>query len=644
MEVTPQEQTIKMKKNKMTVLDLQQMIAAKNKIQSEACKAIIAEFKRCVKEGIPSKAVLNLATGGGKTRTSYKLIFKYSEGISTVLFMVPKQSLIDQTISEFLNLGIDFEYATVYTHGNIKTVEELNSFIEHKTDKIKIVFAVYNSVGVSVNQDGEFQDSIFNQCDYEFDLAIYDECHRVAGKTDGLFTSCVADEIVKAKNKLFMTATIKVYIEGEDEDDDVNEYSMANTNLFGEIVYSLTIFEAIKLGILCNFQTFLLDIPDAALRKMLNKKVEYLGDIVKGRHLATAYGVINAYNQGSRKIVVMYRKKDDARDFTRLFKYMQDQMGLLEGAEIGSVASDVNPWELNAPNSYVVDGRVVEIKSNPRKAQQWYLKHGPFSESLAAVVTSTPWLKEGEDVPCIDCIVFGDKMQSGIDIIQTIGRALRWFPGKEMATIILPIAEGEANKAARSIQTIIGNLNNEVEDFQIVTIENKPESEDSNVRICGSCGETPCSCEKEDETNSGNRWVFNDDQSGLTTLNVTGQNEEGPNPSITFIHNNETSSEERITHERMMTTVGLKVSNQYEKWKENETVENFVKNKIRKIMSIESGEIERNMPGRNLLPNSEYVRLLAEEMSITIPDAKEKLQPHMHKFNSIREEMLLKFF
>jgi predicted helicase len=634
-----------MNKNKITVLDLKQMIAAKNKIQSAACKATIVEFKRCVSLGIPAKATINLATGAGKTRTAYKLIFEYSEGISTVLFMVPKQSLVDQTIEEFKALGIDFEYATVYTNGNTKTLEKLNSFLEMPTDKIKIVFAVYNSVGVSVNEDGEFQDSIFNQSDYEFDLAIYDECHRVAGKNPGLFTSCVTDEIVKAKNKLFMTATVKVYTEGdEDEDEDINEFSMANTNIFGEIVYSLTIFEAIKLGILCNFQTFLLDIPDAALRRMLNKKVEYLGDIVKGRHLATAYGVINAYNQGSRKIVVMYRKKDDARDFTRLFKYMQNQMGLLEGAEIGSVASDVNPWQLNAPNSYIVDGRVIEIKSNKRKAQQWYLKHGPFVESHAAVVTSTPWLKEGEDVPCIDCIVFGDKMQSGIDIIQTIGRALRWFPGKEMATIILPIAEGEANKAARSIQTIIGNLNNEVEEFQIVNIENQTASEDSDPRVCGSCGETPCSCEKEDETNSGNRWVFSEDQSGSTTLNVEGQEGEGPNPSITFIHNNETSSEEQITHQRMMETVGLKVSNQYEKWKENEAIESFVNNQIQRVMSLESGEIERNMPGRGLLSNLKYAERLSEIMSITVPDATDKLKSHIYKFDKIREELLTKFF
>lgn len=626
-----------MKKNTMTVLNLKQMIAAKNKIQSTACKKTIAEFKKCVSLGIPAKATINLATGAGKTRTAYKLIFEYSDGISTVLFMVPKQSLIDQTIEEFKALGIDFEYATVYTNGNTKTVEELNSFLEMPTDKIKIVFAVYNSVGVSVNEDGEFQDSIFNQSDYEFDLAVYDECHRVAGEKPGLFTSCVTDEIVKAKNKLFMTATVKVYTEG-DEDEDVNEFSMANTDIFGEIVYSLTVFEAIKLGILCNFQTFLLDIPDAALRRMLNKKVEYLGDIVKGRHLATAYGVINAYNQGSRKIVVMYRKKVDARDFTRLFKYMQDQMGLLEGAEIGSVASDVNPWELNAPNSYIVDGRVVEIKSNARKAQQWYLKHGPFVESPAAVVTSTPWLKEGEDVPCIDCIVFGDKMQSGIDIIQTIGRALRWFPGKEMATIILPIAEGEANKAARSIQTIIGNLNSEVEEFQIVTIENQTESENP-VRICGSCGETPCSCEKEDDTNSGNRWVFDSDQSGSTTLNVSSPGEEGPNPSITFVHNNETSNEEQITHQRMMETVGLKVSNQYDKWKQQEAA----KKHIDKIINLINGGITmlaHNDGPRVLLANNEpYINEFATQENITFEEANILLEKEITRLDKFRIEL-----
>ena len=559
-----------MNKNEQTVLSSLEMIKIKNRIQKEACEDVIKEFNLCKEEGRKLKTILNLATGVGKTRTAWKLVFEHID-VNTVLFMVPKISLIDQTIAEWLSLGINFEYATAYTNGDLKSVEDIQEFMAKETSVKKIVFAVYNSVGVT-EERGE---SNITRSGVEFDLAIYDECHNNAGKKFGLFTSCADDAIVKAKAKLFMTATIREYEDTEDEDGNLvqsnNLFSMANTDIFGKVAYSLTIAKAIQLGILCNFKTYLLEVSDARIKAMLNKELMFLGDNVKGQHLATAYAIINSYKLGARKMVVVYQERQDARDFNNLFKLMQRDLGVLKGANIACVASNVTPSELNAPTSYIDNNdTLVRIKSNDnRKAQQWFLKYGPFCSSEVSIATSSPWLKEGEDIPCIDCIVFGDRFTSGISIIQMIGRALRWSEGKTMAHIVLPIIEGEVNKAARAIRNTIGNMSDSVKKFEIVT---------QQVSTPSTTSETLLDNTDIDDTNVDEptqprdpRWVFDNDSTTTTTVDINDGE-----MSVEVIHDNTFTLESQIEHAEMLNVVGLKLTNNFAEYQKNNKMEQML--------------------------------------------------------------------
>jgi len=618
-----------MKKNEQTVLSILEMIKIKNRIQKEACQSVIKEFNLCKEEGRKLKTILNLATGVGKTRTAWKLVFEHMDA-NTVLFMVPKISLIDQTIAEWLSLGINFEYATAYTSGDLKSVEDIQEFMAKETSVKKIIFAVYNSVGV----DKYEIESNITRSGVEFDLAIYDECHNCAGKKFGLFTSCANDDIVKATAKLFMTATIKEYEDNEDEDGNLietnNLFSMANTDIFGNVAYSLTIAKAIKLGILCNFKTYLLEVSDARIKAMLNKELLFLGDIVKGQHLATAYAVINSYNKGARKMVIVYHEKADAHDFNRLFTYMQKELGVLKGANIACVASDVTPAELQAPSSYMDNNdNLVRIKSNDnRKAQQWHLKYGPFCSSDTSIVTSSPWLKEGEDIPCIDCIVFGDRFTSGIAIIQMIGRALRWSEGKVMAHIILPVMEGEVNKAARAIRNTIGNMQDEVNEFQTVT----QEVATTTTTTTNDIDDTNDINDDEPEVRDP-RWVFDTDSTTTTTVNINGGEME-----VEVIHDNTFTLESQIEHEEMLMVVGLKLTNKYNQYLESNKTKRFVDEKIRLSEDFIDGNSQRSRDGyRDIKSNKEYIKLFANENEITFEEATIKLSPYMHKFDKLRE-------
>jgi len=610
-----------MKKNTITVLTLSEMIKVKNRIQREACIAIVKEWAKNKGLDLSMKAILNLATGVGKTRTSHKLIFEYLPEVQSILFMVPKISLVDQTITEWRARGIEFEYATFYCDGDISTVEDIQWFMNKPTNKKKVIFAVYNSVG-ETEARGK---SNLTLSGVEFDLAIYDECHRAAGKEYGMFTSCAQDHIVSAKRKLFMTATVKEYFDDVDEEtnqliEDRNEFSMANTDIFGEVAYSLNIFEAIRLGILCDFQTYLLEIADDDIKKMLNTNLTFLGEDVKGRHLATAYSVVKIYNQGARKIVVAYREKQDAHDFNTLFNFMQRELGLLKGATLGCVASDATPSQLGAPTSYINEnGDLVRINTN-RKAQQWWLKYGPFCTSENAVATTSPWLKEGEDVPCIDCIVFGDRFTSGIDIIQMIGRALRWYEGKTMARIVLPITEGEANKAARQIRETVGSLTDNVNEVQIVvtkgspsTLAPEPGPGPQPLPEPGEGGDT------DPEPTSG-RWVFEDDTVDTTTLEIN-QGE----MTVEVIHSNEFTPESRVTHDQMYEVVSLQMTGKYKRYLIEERARKFIDQALNQIQENVNNNTYNTKKRRMRLNDEYYFQQYADTLGCSIEQGKKEL-------------------
>ena len=69
-----------------------------------------------------------------------------------------------------------------------------------------------------------------------------------------------------------------------------------------------------------------------------------------------------------------------------------------------------------------------------------------------ALLTNARCLTEGVDVPKIDCVLFADPRQSKIDIVQAMGRALRYYKGKKYGYVLLPIVLYNANDSRKEKQ------------------------------------------------------------------------------------------------------------------------------------------------------------------------------------------------
>ena len=77
-----------------------------------------------------------------------------------------------------------------------------------------------------------------------------------------------------------------------------------------------------------------------------------------------------------------------------------------------------------------------------------------FIESERSILCSSKILRDGVNIPIIDSICFVDPIYSTKDIVQSIGRALNLYPGKENAKIFLPIMSN-SDRAFRNVTTIL---------------------------------------------------------------------------------------------------------------------------------------------------------------------------------------------
>lgn len=248
-----------------------------------------------------------------------------------------------------------------------------------------------------------------------FDLIVADEAHRLAGDSRQDFRGCLDDQRIRARRRLFMTAT-PVVIERSavhsDADDFVDDgwcdpLTMGDEALFGPLAHRLTFAAAIEAGLLCDYQVLIVT------RRLREVDVDQAD-----RDTVALAAVLDAADRyGVTRLLSFHGRIRKARAFAR---------------------------ELNVM-SRLSDGRrltaeTVTADTSARERQQILNRLGQPMPDQVAVVTNARCLGEGLDVPAVDAVLFADPKTSVTDIAQAIGRVLRRSPGKTRGLVILPVA------------------------------------------------------------------------------------------------------------------------------------------------------------------------------------------------------------
>lgn len=312
----------------------------------------------------------------------------------------------------------------------------------------RIVFATYNSSPAIA----EAMAAVPETC---FDLVVPDEAHRCAGAAKKPTKTILDPEKIRAKRRLFFTATPTLFGPKDKQrarNVNVALASMDDAKLFGPVIYHLSFADAVEQEVLCPYQVAVIPITDDEVQAMIDHRQLVTADgthIFEAAAMATQIACARAMRKyGARRIVAFHPRIDDSRRFAQHFPMAADLL-------------PENDQPAGAMWSEHVDGAGMPRGKRTRLLREFEQPGEDFR-----LLSNVKLLTEEVDVPAIDGIAFVDTHRGSVSVIQAVGRAMRSAKGKETGTIILPIIvrQGEdigaalARREHRAIVEILGAL------------------------------------------------------------------------------------------------------------------------------------------------------------------------------------------
>ena len=414
---------------------------------------------------------LIMAPGTGKTYTSMVIAEKMAEkkdGTFRVLYLVPSIQLLSQSLrgwtadskfrddmdtfavcsdrkvtkksrgeNEFEDIAAaDLGYPATTDYRKLLERQKDIDLAEHQS-KFLVVFSTYQSIDVII----EAQKDGF----YEFDLAICDEAHRTTGATEmgkdaSAFVKVHSDNSLKAKKRLYQTATPRIY--GEDARKKADEMSvviadMDDKSIYGEEFYHIGFGDAIRNGILTDYKVMVLAVDEKMIARsfqtmLANKRDSELefDDVTK---IIGCWNGLVKRKSNSNIISANHMKRAIAFAGTiresKLIKEMFTEVVDMYINEFG------DQRELVRVEIDHADGSMNALQKNEKIS---WLK-GEVPPNTCRILSNARFLTEGVDVPDLDAVMFLKPRKSRIDIAQAVGRVMRKTEGKEYGYVILPV-------------------------------------------------------------------------------------------------------------------------------------------------------------------------------------------------------------
>ncbi len=473
----------------------------KKKPRSHQTEAINAT-KKYFSDPKNARGKLIMACGTGKTYTSLKIMEALDPKIT--LFLAPSIALLSQTFREYAKEKSEPFYASIvcsddkvgkskdkdnddinFSELPLKPSTRLEDILSvrkkaQKENKRFIIFSTYQSaLRIKEAQEAGLK---------EIDLIICDEAHRTVGAMyssnerddKNAFTLCHSDEHIKAKKRLYMTATPKVYSESSKakakESDNVI-YSMDDAEIFGEEIYTLNFSKAIALDLLTDYKVIILAVRKenlSGVTNSVNKKISQLEakgtkldkKLINNEFVCKIIGT----HKGLAKQDLIVLDEENKEDHN-----LQNQYDTAPSQRAINFCKSINTSK-NIKDSFetIMECYDEELKKKSFKNLKISIDHidgtmnckerleklenlNQFQPNTCKVLSNARCLSEGVDVPALDSIVFFDGKSAMVDIIQAVGRVMRKAKRKKRGYIILPIALEESE--IKNLDEAVNNTN-----------------------------------------------------------------------------------------------------------------------------------------------------------------------------------------
>lgn len=429
---------------------------------------------------------LIMACGTGKTFTALRIAENETAGKGLILFLVPSIALLGQTLREWSTDAMEpinaicicsdpevsrkktknedgdtssvLDLALPASTNVSDIVQQFRSLELNKNNGLTVVFSTYQSIEViSKAQEQLFKSKLKS----EFDLIICDEAHRTTGVTlsgedESAFTKVHDNKFLKAKKRLYMTATPRLFsddIKSKAAQADATLCSMDEPELYGHEIYRIGFGEAVDKNLLTDYKVLILtlndkDVPPAVQRMIADKESEINTD--------DASKLIGCINALSKKMLLDegILKVSDPEPMRRAVAFCQSiavskkitaTFNIATSAYIDSLPEEIK-ISMVTPESKHIDGT---MSAPERDELLGWLKNNT-ENGVCRILTNVRCLSEGVDVPSLDSVMFLSARNSQVDVVQSVGRVMRKSPGKKYGYIIIPVvvpANVEADKA-----------------------------------------------------------------------------------------------------------------------------------------------------------------------------------------------------
>ena len=430
---------------------------------------------------------LIMACGTGKTYTSLKIMEQMTPKDGFVLFLVPSIALLGQTLNAWMADKQD-EMRAVCVCSDAKVTREMKEAddedasvvdlaVPATTDMRKIlrqlkkydkeqnrtvIFSTYQSI-----------DAVKEALDLykrEVDLIICDEAHRTTGailkdKEESNFTKVHNNDFIKAKKRLYMTATPRLYSANvkvkakENENIDVL-CSMDDEQLYGQEFHRLSFNDAVSQGLLADYKVLVLTVSEEDIPETIRTNIKEKYNRAKEKERLSelnfddATKLIGCINGLSKRIkgddgitkeqdpMIMRRavafcqtinpsKKNPSFASTSLAKYF----GQMSQEYKSTLREDEYKEVVNVKAKHI-DG---SMDANTRNELVAWLKQEADDPNECRVLCNVRCLSEGVDVPALDAVLFLSPRNSEVEVVQSVGRVMRTFQGKKYGYIIIPV-------------------------------------------------------------------------------------------------------------------------------------------------------------------------------------------------------------
>ena len=401
---------------------------------------------------------LIMACGTGKTFTALRIAEAVSGLAGRVLFLVPSISLFQQAMREWAEQkALPHRYIGICSdtragrNDEDASLQELEipvttdpaaisqALREAAPEAMTVVFCTYHSLAlVESAQDSGAP---------AFDLVLCDEAHRTTGidlpgDNTSPFVLVHDGQRIRANKRLYMTATPRLYTEGAKSkaaNHEIEVFSMDDPGAYGPEFHRLPFSRAVEQDLLSDYKVVVFAMSEQQV------------DAALQAHLATGDSEINLTD--AAKIVGCWQALQNpehkrpgdgavrplrrAIAFTNRIidsKNLENYWDSIVTQAIDLLPAAQQPRALRCKTRHV-DGQHHALD---RKARIEWLKGE--ADNTCRILSNARCLSEGIDVPALDAVLFLSSRKSHVDIVQSVGRAMRKSPGKEYGYIILPIA------------------------------------------------------------------------------------------------------------------------------------------------------------------------------------------------------------